>query len=169
VGVGLALPALYYVVRERALPGYWAAVAANELGGRFGHNMSPTPRPILYHVQNLLRYQLRPWWPLLPVVGVLLAASPPSPARRLGGLAGLFALSWLVIITLSKTKLEWYTAPMLPPLALLLALGLGLGYQRAQGWLRLTPLGKLQPRLGLVLALALLVVPYACCASATIT
>jgi 4-amino-4-deoxy-L-arabinose transferase-like glycosyltransferase len=160
-GVGLALPALYYVVRERALPGYWAAVAANELGGRFGHNMSATPRPLLYHVQNLLRYQLRPWWPLLPVAGIVLAVSPPSAARRLGGLAGLFALGWLLIITIAKTRLEWYTAPMLPPLALLLALGLGLTYQVAQGWLRTTPLGKLQPRLGLVLALALLVVPYA--------
>jgi hypothetical protein len=151
---------LYYVVRERALPGYWAAVATNELGGRFGHNMSAMPRPLLYHVQNLLRYQLRPWWPLLPVAGIVLAVSPPSAAWRLGGLAGLFALGWLLIITIAKTRLEWYTAPMLPPLALLLALGLGLSYQLAQGWLRTTPLG-LQPWLGLVLALALLVVPYA--------
>ena len=159
-GVGAALPALYYVLRERALPGYWAAVAANELGGRFGHNLSATPRPLLYHVQNLLRYQLRPWWPLLPVVGLLLAVSPATPARRLGGLAGVFALSWLVIISIAKTKLEWYTAPMLPPLALLLALGLGLGYQRARGWLRATPLGKRQPWLGLGLALLVLAVPY---------
>jgi len=161
VGGGAALPALYYVVREQALPGYWAAVAANELGGRFGHNLSAASRPLLYHVQNLLRYQLRPWWPLLPMAGLLLATGPPTPARRLGGLAGLFALFWLLIITASKTKLEWYPAPMLPPLALLLALGLGLGYQRAQGWLRTTPLGKLSPRFGIVLALALLVVPYA--------
>jgi hypothetical protein len=112
-------------------------------------------------VQNLLHYQLRPWWPLLPVAGLLLAASPAAPVRRLGGLAGFFALFWLLIITASKTKLEWYPAPMLPPLALLLALGLGLGYQRAQGWLRTTPLGKLNPRFGLGLALALLAVPYA--------
>jgi 4-amino-4-deoxy-L-arabinose transferase-like glycosyltransferase len=160
-GAAVAVPALYYVLRERALPGYWAAVAANELGGRFGHNLSATSQPLLYHVQNLLHYQLRPWWPLLPVAGLLLAASPAAPVRRLGGLAGFFTLFWLLIITASKTKLEWYPAPMLPPLALLLALGLGLGYQRAQGWLRTTPLGKLNPRFGLGLALALLAVPYA--------
>lgn len=155
-----ALPALYYGLRERALPGYWAAVAANELGGRFGRNLSATSRPLLYHVQNLLRYQLRPWWPLLPVAGLLLATAPATAARRLGALAGFFALSWLLIITLSKTRLEWYPAPMLPPLALLLALGLGLGYQRARDWLRAARPGWRHPRLGLGLALLLLAVPY---------
>jgi 4-amino-4-deoxy-L-arabinose transferase-like glycosyltransferase len=159
-GAALALPALYYVLRERALPGYWAAVAANELGGRFGHNLSATSQPLLYHAQNLLRYQLRPWWPLLPVAALLLATAPATPARRLAGLAGFFALSWLIIITVAKTRLEWYTAPMLPPLALLLALGLGLGYQRARGWLRATRPSWLHPWLGLGLALALLAVPY---------
>lgn len=160
-GGAVALPALYYVLRERALPGYWAAVAANELGGRFGHNLSATTQPLLYHVQNLLRYQLRPWWPLLPVAGLLLAVGPATAARRLGGLAGFFALSWLLLITIAKTKLEWYPAPMLPPLALLLALGLGLGYQRARGWLKAKSLAGRQPWLGLGLALALLAVPYA--------
>jgi len=160
-GVAVAVPVLYYASRERALPGYWAAVAANELGGRFGRNLSPTSQPLLYHVQNLLRYQLRPWWPLLPVAALLLAINPATSARRLGGLAGLFALFWLLIITASKTKLEWYTAPMLPPLALLLALGLGLGCQWAQRWLRPKPLVQLSPQLGLGLALVLLAVPYA--------
>jgi 4-amino-4-deoxy-L-arabinose transferase-like glycosyltransferase len=59
----LAAPALYYVLRERALPGYWATVWANELGGRYAHNMSAARRPALFHLANLLRYQCRLWWP----------------------------------------------------------------------------------------------------------
>ncbi|RZK46775.1 MAG: hypothetical protein EOO59_18770, partial [Hymenobacter sp.] len=63
----LALPGLFYLLRERALPGYWAAVRGNELGGRYLHNMSPAAEPPLYYVRNLLGYQVRPWWPLLPL------------------------------------------------------------------------------------------------------
>jgi 4-amino-4-deoxy-L-arabinose transferase-like glycosyltransferase len=156
----LAAPALYYVLRERALPGYWATVWANELGGRYAHNMSAARRPALFHLANLLRYQCRLWWPLLPLAG-LLAVGPPTASSRLGKLLALFLGNWLLIISLAKTKMEWYTAPMLPPLALLLALGLGAAYAWALARLpqRLL-LAQRQLLLGAALALALVAVPY---------
>ncbi|MGI4866187.1 MAG: ArnT family glycosyltransferase [Janthinobacterium lividum] len=160
-GASLAVPALYYVLRERAGPGYWAAVWGFEVGGRYGHNLATAQQPPLYYVRNLVGYQCRLWWPWLLPAGWLLATSPPTSARRLGGLLGLFLLDWLLIISSAKTKLEWYTAPMLPALALLLALGLGVGYRRAQArWLAGRP-GLWRAGLALAAALALLVVPYA--------
>lgn len=132
----LAAPALYYLLRERALPGYWAAVWANEVGGRYANTIAAVPRPWFYYGPVLLR-QSWPWGLLLPLAGLL--APPPGPApagRRLGGLLALFLVNWLLVISLAQTKLEWYTAPTLPPLALLLALGLGAAYAWARGrWL----------------------------------
>lgn len=156
----LAVPALYYGLRERALPGYWGAVWANELGGRYAHNMSAAQRPPLFHLANLLRSQCRLWGPLLPLAG-LLAAGPPTASRRLGKLLALFLVNWLLVISLAKTKLEWYTAPMLPPLALLLALGLGAAYAWGRARLpRRTQQARWPPLLGGALALGLVVGPY---------
>jgi 4-amino-4-deoxy-L-arabinose transferase-like glycosyltransferase len=155
----LAAPALYYLLREQALPGYWAAVWANEVGGRYANTMSAVPRPWCYHLYNLWP-QIWPWGLLLPLVG-LLAVGPATASRRLGGLLALFLGNWLLVISLTQTKLEWYTAPMLPPLALLLALGLGAAYEWGQrrwpgrGWLARHP-----AVLGGALALGLVALPY---------
>lgn len=154
-GVGaLVAPVLYYLLRERALPGYWAAVWANEVGGRYANTISAVPRPPLYHVRNLV-HQAWPWGLLLPLAG-LLAAGPATASRRLGGLLALFLGNWLLVISLARTKLEWYTAPMLPPLALLLALALGAAYEWARGrWL-----GQRPALLAGALAVGLVALPY---------
>lgn len=178
VALAVVGPLLYYLLRERALPGYLAAVWNNELGGRYAHDLlneaqpgcvaaspaggaPPQPAlPTLFYVYNLLGYQCRLWAPLLPLAGLLLVA-PPSPSRRLGALLALFLANWLLVISLAKTKHEWYVAPMLPPLALLLALGLGGGY--ACGRARLPARARQawwRPLLGGALALGLLAIPY---------
>jgi 4-amino-4-deoxy-L-arabinose transferase-like glycosyltransferase len=156
VGAGAALvPALYYLLREWALPGYWAAVWANEVGGRYADNMSAVPRPWSYHLYNL-GPQTWPWGLLLPLTS-LLAVGPASTSRRLGGLLILFLGNWLLVISLAKTKLEWYPAPMLPPLALLLALSLGATYE----WGRSCWWGRGRPALlGGALAVSLVALPY---------
>jgi len=159
VAVGVAVPAGYYLLREWALPGYLAAVWENELGGRYAHDLSYGPHPLLFHVTNLVKYQCKAWLPLLPLVGFLVVV-PPSASRRLGALLGLFLLEWLVVITFSETKFEWYTGPMLPALALLLALGLGATYDRAQVWLPAgLPPARWRPLLGGVLAAGLVAIP----------
>jgi 4-amino-4-deoxy-L-arabinose transferase-like glycosyltransferase len=154
-----AAPVLYYLLREQALPGYWVAVWVNEVGGRYANTISAVSQPWSYHLHNLWP-QAWPWGLLLPLVG-LLAAGPATAGRRLSGLLGLFLGNWLLVISLAKTKLEWYTAPMLPALALLLALGLGAAGEWAQGrW----PGHGWRPRrpalLAGALAVGLLALPY---------
>ena len=158
-GGALVAPVLFYLLRERALPDYWAAVWANEVGGRYTNTISAVPRPPLYHVFNLLR-QCWPWWLLLPLVGWLLVG-PATARRRLSGLLGLFLGNWLLVISLAKTKLEWYTAPMLPPLALLLALGLGAAYEWGRNhWLGRGWLTRRPAWLAGALAVCLVALPY---------
>jgi 4-amino-4-deoxy-L-arabinose transferase-like glycosyltransferase len=159
VAVGLAGPAAYYLLREQALPGYLAAVWENELGGRYAHDLSYGPHPLLFHVINLAKYQCKAWLPLLPLTGFLVVG-PPSASRRLGALLGLFLVEWLAVITFSETKFEWYTGPMLPALALLLALGVGAAYARAQAWLPAwMQRARWRPWLGSALAVALVAIP----------
>jgi len=157
--VGLAGPVAYYLLREWALPGYLAAVWQNELGGRYVHDLSYGPHPLLFHVVNLAKYQCKAWLPLLSLAGFLVVAAP-SASRRLGALLGLFLVQWLAVITFSETKFEWYTAPMLPALALLLALGVGAAYARAQGWLPAwVQRAWWRPLLGGALAVGLVAIP----------
>jgi 4-amino-4-deoxy-L-arabinose transferase-like glycosyltransferase len=159
-GVGaLVAPALYYLLREQALPGYWVAVWANEVGGRYANTISAVHRPALYHVYNLLS-QSWPWGLLLPLTG-LLAVGPATASRRLSGLLTLFLANWLLVISLAQTKLEWYTAPMLPPLALLLALALGAAYAWARSrWLAGGWLARRPALLASALAVGLVALPY---------
>jgi 4-amino-4-deoxy-L-arabinose transferase-like glycosyltransferase len=159
VAVGLAGPVAYYLLREWALPGYLAAVWENELGGRYAHDLSYGPHPLLFHVTNLAKYQCKFWLPLLPLAGFLVVG-PPAAMRRLGALLSLFLVQWLAVITFSETKFEWYTAPMLPALALLLALGLGAAYARAQAWLPAwVQRARWRPLLGATLAAGLVAIP----------
>ena len=159
VAVGLAGPGCYYLLREWALPGYLAAVWENELGGRYAHDLSYGPHPLLFHVNNLVQYQCRYWLPLLPLLGFLVVA-PASASRRLGVLLSLFLAEWLAVITFSVTKFEWYTGPMLPALALLLALGVAAAYTKAQGWLPAwVQRAWWRPLLGGTLALGLVAIP----------
>jgi hypothetical protein len=175
VAVAVAGPLLFYGLREWALPGYLSAVWHNELGGRYAHDLineilpgcTPEERgplliakPALFYTLNFFGYQCRLWMPLLPLVG-LLALGRSSLSRRLGVLLGLFLATWLLVITLAKTKHTWYVAPMMPALALLLALGLGEAYTRGRVWLpAAVQRAKWYPLLGGALAVALLALPY---------
>jgi hypothetical protein len=85
---------------------------------------------------------------------------PRSARRRLGVLLSLFLVEWLAVITFSETKFEWYTGPMLPALALLLALGVGAAYTSAQAWLPAwVQRAWWRPLLGGALAVGLVAIP----------
>ncbi|MBJ6144640.1 glycosyltransferase family 39 protein [Hymenobacter sp. BT559] len=171
VATALVGPVLFYALREHALPGYLAAVWNNELGGRFAHDLinevlpgCPTgtglpPISTLFYVRDFFGYQCQLWVPFLPLAGLLVFA--PPPVRRLGVLLSVFIISWMLLITLSKTKHYWYVAPMMPALALLIALGMGAAYGHVRTWLPATiRYARWSQLLGGALAIALLVLPY---------
>jgi 4-amino-4-deoxy-L-arabinose transferase-like glycosyltransferase len=155
----LAIPALYYLAREAAAPGYWEAVKMNELGGRFAGALDDHRGPWTYYLDNLWTRHLGTckFW-VLPAM-VILALERPSVARRLSVLLFLFVVCWLTVISAAQTKLEWYPGPVYPLLAWLMGMALNALYCRVQRWLPTTTRAW-QPLFGLVALLLLMAGPY---------
>lgn len=130
----------FYLLRERAAPGYWSAVMAFELGGRFLHGMKSHVEPPLYYVEVIFASL---------ALGPLLVALPVAPLFRLpktrsaafltyGGCVGA---AMLVVFSLSQTQIFWYMAPIYPILSIMLAI-LCERILRAPAWSRLGPMGS---------------------------
>ncbi|GAB2962830.1 hypothetical protein GCM10027048_34420 [Hymenobacter coalescens] len=120
----VAVAGAWYGIREAAAPGYLQGVADNELGMAVeqleGHN-----RPLWYYLKWLAEDKFYAW--LAPaVLGAWLAwrpaASAPAGAAHLRGVACV-AGSQLLVLSLTRSKLPWYDAPVYPLLALLAAAG----------------------------------------------
>lgn len=147
--------AAWYVLRERAAPGYWAAVNLNELGGRFGTTLEGHYGPWYYYFERMRYSKLLPWAYLLPLSLPFALHHPDQRARRVAWFALCWAGTQLLVLSVAKTKIEWYAVPSYPWLALLL----GLGAPRFATWvLSRTPAGAARVALR-VLLLALVLVP----------
>jgi len=145
--LGAALIVGYYLAREAADPGYWAAVKYNDLGGRFteqqGDGDDTTWR---YYLANMDRVTFTTWlWALVPA-GLLALGRATGVLRHAAQLAALFAAGWLLVVSASASRHDWYAAPLFPALALLIGIGLAVFYRdlmaiylpqlnRRQGWM----------------------------------
>lgn len=112
----------YYFLREIQNPGYLEAVRQNELGGRFlnqleGHGHGPD-----FYFRILFEPdRLYPWiffWPL-----GFLVCFRDQRLRRFASLALLCVLGILLILSTSRTKIEWYILPALPLGSLIVGVG----------------------------------------------
>ncbi|RZK49826.1 MAG: hypothetical protein EOO59_16205, partial [Hymenobacter sp.] len=125
----VAVVAGYFVVREGIDPGYWQAVQANDLGGRFLTVLEGHGSPWTYYLANMRDHLYSLWlWAIVPSL-VLGWLQPAGRVRRAVGLLTVFVVGWLAVISISKSKLDWYDAPIYPALALLLGLGLSSLYR----------------------------------------
>lgn len=120
----------YYVLREQADPGYFAAARANDLGGRYGTVIEQHDGPFYWYLGKL---PLFPW--MLPAIacGWALVRRGAGEEREIGRFIGAAALFYLLVISSASTKLAWYAAPLAPLMALLV----GMAFAR----LRATPRG----------------------------
>ncbi len=120
--VGLA--ASYYLLREQAGPGYLQAVWTNELGGRYLSAQDGATQPLGFYFKQLLLVKYVPWVYVLPLC-LLCAWCSVRPLHRQFGLFGfLYISTFLVLITVAKTKHDWYDAPIYPVAAIAVAIGL---------------------------------------------
>ena len=128
---------LFYGLREAAAPGYLAAVWFNDWYGRLTQHIVTVDYPWWIYLQRLLFPGLLIWSWLLPV-GCwlsLAAASAAAPKRRFARFASLYVFAFVLLISLARTRLTWYSAPIYPMAALLCALGLEyLSKQALQHW-----------------------------------
>jgi 4-amino-4-deoxy-L-arabinose transferase-like glycosyltransferase len=115
VAAALAVPLAWYAVREWTVPGYLAAMLANEPGSFFGATDGTRADPF-YLLRGMLDRRLEPWVVLLPV-SLLLVWPMSAPLARWATclLAGFF-----LVAESSSTKLSWYDLPSYPVIAMVI-------------------------------------------------
>ncbi len=117
------LPILaYFFVREHQTPGYLRALNDREFLGRFQSTIEDhTGGPDFYYAL-LSGSQLGVWF-WVAAAGVVFAfCQAASTMRRLSLFLFAVAGSQLLLLSYSKTKLDWYTLPSLPLLTLMAGL-----------------------------------------------
>lgn len=123
--LGLAAAALpWFVVMEMRHPGFFAFQVLNEQVSRFlGYRYPPDIKPLsLITFWLFVFVWLMPWTPFLPAAVLTLRPRrwPPSNQEDASGLLLLlWAGTTLLFFSLSSSRIEYYSLPALPALALL--------------------------------------------------
>ncbi len=110
--------ASYYILREQFNPGYLAAVYENELTGRYlkvneGHNGN-----LFSYIKLLSSVQTYFWFDLfLLCIAIYPFVIKKFDFNKLFQYFLLLTICFFIVLTSSKTIIDWYSAPALPLLA----------------------------------------------------
>lgn len=118
-GVLVLLVGGFFVVRELAAPGYVHAVLYNDVTGRVGEALDQHAAPAEFYVKLLYKSQFAPWWWLALLGGACGLVHRDATLRSWTRWLVCIAVTYLVMITVTRTKMEWYNAPLLPLLSAL--------------------------------------------------
>jgi 4-amino-4-deoxy-L-arabinose transferase-like glycosyltransferase len=122
LGIFLFFVLGYYFLREAKNPGYLNAVSQNELGGRFNEVNEGHTGDEWYYYNIIIKYFFTNWYLLIPC-GVLIGLFHKDKVFvKFSTLILISFLSFLIIISVAKTKLEWYAIPLYPLASLLAAI-----------------------------------------------
>ncbi|NQV52345.1 MAG: glycosyltransferase family 39 protein [Flavobacteriales bacterium] len=131
LGVGILGGLSYLLFREIAQPGHMAFLLEKQAGrlvNDVGHD-----QPFDYYYNRLKDERLRLYLPL-----VLLAHILPflfkSESFRPARFAAVLSLSYFLLISIARSKLEWYVMPVYPLSAALVGFGLGSLLKEMPGW-----------------------------------
>lgn len=126
----LVLALGYYLLTEQYNPGYLQAIVANELTGRYG-DLVPggTPRGFFYYLANIISYRFVPWIYVLPFCFMIVSLSEKKIFKDFNLFSYIYLASYFLIISYSKTKFNWYDAPLYPIASLSIGLGFSIGFK----------------------------------------
>ncbi len=124
IGVFVLSVGGFYLAREAAAPGYLRAVWENELGGRFLTVLEEHQGDAWYYFDYLSKTQMPYFFWLLPFAFVLNLVFKDRVLKRANLFFALLAVVYFVVITIAKTKLEWYSLPAIAFLAAVLGMAL---------------------------------------------
>ena len=122
IGIVLVMVLSYYFIREAQNPGYIQAVKDNELGGRFLKTLEGNQGSYLFYINHLYTKFFKHWLVFLPIGLIIGLFNNNSRIQKFTKYIGILTLSFLLVITYSKTKLHWYTLPILPFMAIMVAI-----------------------------------------------
>ncbi|HEY9177337.1 MAG TPA: glycosyltransferase family 39 protein [Flavipsychrobacter sp.] len=111
----------YYLLREQLTPGYLESVSRNELGGRFLSTLENHYQPWYFYIFRLIEREYA--WFFISIMAVPLVLIYKENAKRQFVLfLATTAVSFLFFISVAGTKLDWYSMPLYPLLAVMAAI-----------------------------------------------
>lgn len=118
----------FYVLAESRNPGYIQAVFDNDITGRFFEVSDHHNQNFWFYYHNILNTRFQFWYLFLPL-GILIGFFHKSQIfNRITKFCFLIAISFLLIISSAKTKLDWYDLPIYPFLSILVSMVLYYGF-----------------------------------------
>lgn len=112
----IACTVLLCLMREWDTPGYLQVILQKD-AGRLTHVVEEHHETLLYYFDNLLNYRFSYWF-VWSIMGIILFFAKQEQLGRMLLFTVLSCLvSYLVVITCSVTKLEWYDMPIIPLMA----------------------------------------------------
>ncbi|HBE21831.1 MAG TPA: hypothetical protein DDW51_30660 [Cyanobacteria bacterium UBA11367] len=126
----LVLALGYYLLTEQYNPGYLKAIVANELTGRYG-DLVPggTPRGFSYYLVNNISYRFVPWIYALPLCLMIANLSQKKIVKDFNSFSCIYLFTYFLIISYSKTKFNWYDAPLYPIASLSIGIGFSISFK----------------------------------------
>lgn len=114
----------FLLIRNSIQNGYIEFVFSTDIG-RISKEVEAHKEPFLYYIESLSIYGFSFWF-LLSLLGILLffGKSLNIKTKELLKYTSTLALSFLLIISLSVSKLPWYTMPIYPFLSLFAAISI---------------------------------------------
>lgn len=114
----------YYAIRDYISPGYFSAVQAAELGGRFLETQGGHQQDWLFYISDLYHNnRLGNWLFFLPL-GLVLGLLEKGKIRNMTWLIILNCLIVFLILSSSATRVRWYLVPLYPLLIFIAAIGI---------------------------------------------
>jgi 4-amino-4-deoxy-L-arabinose transferase-like glycosyltransferase len=112
----------YLFLREHYSPGYLQALNNNEVMGRVTEVIDGHEAPFSYYFDNFKFQSFGNWFWALPVFSVLCPFLPNGRQKRFALFLILCFSVYLLVISISLTKVFWYDLPLYPLLAIAVAL-----------------------------------------------
>lgn len=109
----------YYTLREWSSPGYLSNMIENELTGRYMNVNEEHHADHWFYFRNLFEWRLGIWF---YVIGIAIVSwfwiGKSNSVGKLMLFGLILSVTFLAVISTSKTKLPWYDAPVFPLLSL---------------------------------------------------
>ena len=151
LGIVLVIAGSFYVLREMQTPGFFKAMWANEVGGRYNTVIEQHEESFWYYFDKQWNVRFQPW--VLFLLPTLILALVRTRTRKLAIYLFITSLGYSLIIANAQTKLIWYFIPNYPLLSMVIALGLAnIFYFAADKW----PTKKRTIEIGFALIIALI-------------
>jgi 4-amino-4-deoxy-L-arabinose transferase-like glycosyltransferase len=113
----------YYALRSYLTEGYFNAVMENEIGGRIERQdfLNQKTLPFYFYFELMFTQdRFFGWIFVLPFCLFYILSKPNDSTKKLGVFFIFIFLSISLLLALSKTKLEWYDAPLYPIMAIVI-------------------------------------------------